>query len=152
IALIVRGKEGELHVKKIEVKELPPEERGWTQLFNGTDLNGWGKPRFDARGEVVDGALTGSVLPQNNGMLPSLSKPLTNFHLKCQARVSREGNAGVIFRSNRDSAYLAELGDGKAGSFFQLSPFKPLTAKGVGLPPGQWFTLDLIADGKRVTI
>jgi hypothetical protein len=27
--------------RKIEIKELPPEEPGWVQLFNGTDLTGW---------------------------------------------------------------------------------------------------------------
>jgi hypothetical protein len=151
IALTVRGPEGQLHVKKIEIKELPPEERGWLQLFNGTDLNGWGKPRYDAKWEVVDGVLTGTARADKNGMLPSLAKALTNFHLKAQARVSKDGNAGVIFRSNRDGAYLVEFGGDKAGSLFQLAPFKQLVDKGVRVPAGQWFTLDLVADGKRVT-
>jgi serine/threonine protein kinase len=29
------------HIRKIEIKELPPEEPGWMQLFNGKDLTGW---------------------------------------------------------------------------------------------------------------
>jgi hypothetical protein len=151
IALNVRGKEGELHVKKIEIRELPAEERGWMQLFNGTDLNGWAKPRHDAAWDVVEGALTGSAQPRQNGMLPALGKPLTSFHLKAQARISREGNAGVVFRSNRKSAYLVEFGGGKTGSLIQLSPFQWLVDKGQPVTPGQWFALDLIADGKRVT-
>jgi predicted Ser/Thr protein kinase len=151
IALIVRGKEGELHVKKTEIKELPLEERGWIQLFNGTNLNGWGNPRYHAKWEVVDGVLTGSAKPQKNGMLPALGPPLTNFHLKAQARVSQDGNAGVIFRSTRDRVYLVEFGGGKAGSLIQLSPYKWLVDKRQPVAPGQWFALDLFADGKRVT-
>src|SRR5262249_3347773 len=30
--------------KKIEIKELPLEETGFVQLFNGKDLDGWEKP------------------------------------------------------------------------------------------------------------
>ncbi len=30
-----------LRFRKIEIKELPPEEPGWVQLFNGKDLTGW---------------------------------------------------------------------------------------------------------------
>jgi uncharacterized protein (TIGR03067 family) len=151
IALTVRGKQGELHVKEIKIKELPPEERGWIQLFNGTDLNGWDKPRYQAKWEVVDGVLTGSAKPHKNGMLAVLGKPLTNFQLRAQVRVSREGNAGVIFRSHRDTAYLDEFGGGKAGRHNQLVPFKSLVDEGQPVEPGQWFALELIADGKRVT-
>jgi serine/threonine protein kinase len=151
IGLIVRGKDGELHVKNLEIMELPPDERGWMQLFNGRDLDGWDKARYDAKWEVVNCVLRGSVEPQRNGMLPVLAKTWTNFHLKAEARVTKDGNAGLIFRSNRDQAYLVEFGRGKAGGLVQLSPFRWLVNKGQAVPPDQWFALDLIADGKRVT-
>jgi len=35
------GEQGEMHVRKMEIKSLPPGEAGWDQLFNGKDLSGW---------------------------------------------------------------------------------------------------------------
>src|SRR5205823_1047093 len=43
ISLNVGGQddEGELHVKKIEIKNLPLGEAGWDQLLDGKDIRGW---------------------------------------------------------------------------------------------------------------
>src|SRR5262249_30866912 len=41
LALQVWTPQTVVHFRKIEIKELPPEEPGWVQLFNGADLTGW---------------------------------------------------------------------------------------------------------------
>jgi uncharacterized protein (TIGR03067 family) len=35
------GNGGELEIRKVEVRDLPTEQPGWVQLFNGKDLSGW---------------------------------------------------------------------------------------------------------------
>ena len=45
--------------RKVEIKELPPEEPGWTPLFNGNDLTGWTTEKeANTRSKVVKGAIT----------------------------------------------------------------------------------------------
>ena len=41
MAIILKDRGNSLDFSKVEIKELPPEESGWVQLFNGKDLDGW---------------------------------------------------------------------------------------------------------------
>jgi hypothetical protein len=40
----VERPDGRLEIRKVEIKELPPEGTPWVQLWNGKDFTGWDNP------------------------------------------------------------------------------------------------------------
>jgi hypothetical protein len=150
--------------RKIEVKELPPEDydrAGFVQLFNGKDLAGW-KPHRDNAGDwqVHGGILTGRG--PNPNLLFTERENFSNFHLRVEARVSSDGESGVCFHTPmfdlskypvEDMAYEALINNDPAagsvprtGSLLNL-PCPPVVDKLV--PEGEWFVLEIIANDRR---
>jgi hypothetical protein len=127
------------------------------QLFNGKDLTGWKK---DPAWSVKDGILTGS----GASFLATTTGPYDDFHLRVKARISDGGKGAILFRGPRDKgpqhgyettinannknldktgSLNAQTALGWIGIFsFQASLIKP----------GEWFDLELVADGKRFLI
>src|SRR5262249_50914326 len=83
--------------KKIEIKELPPEEPGWVQLFNGRDLTGWRKPGPDSW-KVENGQLQGSG---RGARLWTERSDFANFHLRMEAKCAK-GGGGLRLRTQAD--------------------------------------------------
>src|SRR4029079_19154393 len=82
--------------RKIEIKELPPEEPGWVQLFNGKDLVGWDEPKFD-QWKIMNGKL---VCKQNLGeSLVYTAKTFRDFHLRLDVEFVRDNTFGLSFRT-----------------------------------------------------
>jgi hypothetical protein len=79
--------------RNIEIKELPPEEAGWTKLFNGKDFTGWSSDATTWR--IVGGAIAGDF-----GEIKTDRAMPKHFHLRLEVNVkaAREGGeaGGVI--------------------------------------------------------
>ncbi len=153
-------KGGLVQFRKIEIKELPPEEPGWTQLFNGQDLAGWDKSEQGAGiqdshlqyWKVVGGVLTGTA-QEGQHYMKSRHGPASNFHLRAEARIQGKGFGGsLLFRANDTRLYAQMLSADSAGSLSVQPPFGWLALKGHELvKPDAWFKLELIADGPKLT-
>jgi hypothetical protein len=143
------------------VKDKPGPEPGWVSLFSGKDFDGW-KIHPDKklrRGwKVEDGLLVAEQVAAKKK--PGLATTLfseqgdfENFHLRLEARISEGGKMMLFFRapfqdSPKGQARFALLGYG-AYSTGRLSGFG--FAKEVA-KPDEWFTLDLVVQGKEIHI
>jgi serine/threonine protein kinase/formylglycine-generating enzyme required for sulfatase activity len=146
-------------------KDAPPSEAGnWVQLFNGQDLTGW-KPHPDKPGDwrVLDKILVGT----GAGQLYTIRDDYRNFHLRAEMRISSGADNGIYFRAKLQppslpgkartpSGYVVDIAEGRDVYTGPISFRNPRNdswttygAKST-VKPGEWFTLDLIADGNRL--
>ncbi len=76
------------------------QDNGWTQLFNGKDLNGWKQLNGKAMFKVGNGAIEGiSVLNEPNSFLCT-EKNYDDFILEMEVKVDPPLNSGIQLRSN----------------------------------------------------
>lgn len=127
---------------------------GWVQLFNGKDLTGW-KPDLNSPGkwEVRDGAITCSG-PQSHLFS---EREFERFHLKAVAKINRQGDSGVKFRS-----VFGQAADGEVEAQIRIKPdifAKTGSIYRSGLvyetsealhAPDEWFTLEIQTDGNSI--
>ncbi len=101
----------------VKTSPLAPEDPGWVQLFNGTDLTGW-KTHPDQPGDwkVENGILVGRG-PRSH--LFSARGDYENFHLRVEARVNNLGNSGVYFRSEYGLGWGGKNPKGYEAQIFQ---------------------------------
>jgi serine/threonine protein kinase/formylglycine-generating enzyme required for sulfatase activity len=139
---------------------------GFVSLFNGKDLTGW-KTHDKQRGNwrVEKGILIGSGPPERSHLYTERDD-FKNFHLRVEARINQGGNSGLYFRSTfgperpADNpkfpfGYEAQIDSSvdpaRTGSLFVAG--KPMVEVSDTLvPPGQWFTEEVIAQGNRITV
>lgn len=147
----------------------------WKSLFNGKDLTGWhtyGKSTVNPSWKAVNGEIffdskTKTAEERKNPGDLVTNEEFENFHLKIDWKVSKNGNSGVIFWSNEDTAKYKESwhtgpemqildndghSDGKiekhrAGNLYDLIAGK----EGVVKPFGEWNTSEIIADHGKLT-
>jgi uncharacterized protein (TIGR03067 family) len=143
-------------------KRAPAPPDGWVQLFNHKDLKGWKyHPEMPGNWKVKDGLLT-SGGPAS--YLFSERGDYSNFHLRVEAKINKDGNSGVFFWSPWDlvtepghkkpGGNEAQIGGGGGAPTGSL--LRP--GKGIGINkgslnrPDEWFTMEVIAQGDRITI
>ncbi len=141
----------------------PPAESGWVQLFNGKDLTGW-KMHPDQSGswKVEDGLLVGRSMKPSH--LFSERGDYENFHLRAQAKISKGGDSGLIFRceyglngeDNKPAplgyeANIAFLTEFKTGSLWGAG-WPPVGPKDSLIAPDTWFTLEVTARDNHILI
>ena len=142
-----------LTTKADEAKKA--DDKGWVQLFNGKDLDGWESlPEDKARWSVKDGAIVGEG---GVGHLYTERGDYQNFDFKIEAMISDGGNSGQYFRSeiakgfppaHYEAQINAKHGDPqRTGSLYGI--VKVLEQKH---KPDEWFTQEVIADGDHITI
>ena len=140
------------------------------QLFNGKDLTGWKvHPQQANKWKVDDGVLVGTGGHSN---LFSGRGDYRDFELRLEGRISEKGNSGVMIRSEYgldfDMAKLGGLGRMPRGMEVDLHPgIQPQPAGSIwhlGEPdwverasrqlvrPDKWFTLNILAQGKRLEV
>jgi uncharacterized protein (TIGR03067 family) len=164
----VTGWDSSVYFRNIEVKELPPEEPGWVQLFNGKDLTGWKTHPKQPEGWKVDkdGVLVGSG-PYISHLFTGRDD-FTDFHLRAQVKINDQGNSGIYFRIPFDVArggmfptgYEAQILNGLQFNPGQKSVEEFLTGSLYGLAPfdkrlvlpDTWFALEVIAKGNHIVI
>jgi len=80
-----------------EKKAKKDGEKGWVQLFNGKDLDGWKVyPKGTGNWKVEDGILIGSG-PASH--LFSKRGDYQNFRYRVEAQINDHGNSGQYFRT-----------------------------------------------------
>lgn len=141
---------------------------GWISLFDGQTLNGWhtyGKKTTGAAWKVEDGTLffNGSKKPsteKGSGDLVT-DQEFENFHFKTDWKVSRNGNSGIIFWVQEDTAYKQTYHTGpemqvldndghpdgkilkhRAGNLYDLVA----GTEGVVKAVGEWNTAEIISN------
>jgi serine/threonine protein kinase len=139
----------------------------WVQLFNGKDLTGWaaleglGGKRGDWKvdGNILKGAARGPAEQADVGILPSIGE-YANFHLRAKARLKGKGQGYIWFRgknsplrgSFRGGYGVALTEKAQLITIYREDEMKPLIeGKHQHLASGQWFTLEIIVKGRRIT-
>jgi hypothetical protein len=72
---------------------------GWSDLFNGTNLDGWVEHSGHARYSVADGVLTGESVPGWANSFLCTTQTFSNFELELEYRCDALLNSGVQIRS-----------------------------------------------------
>lgn len=144
-------------------------EKGFTSLFDGKTLNGWhsyGMKSASAAWKVEDGAIAYDKDKRDRTLKISqdlvTDKDYENFHFKYDWKISKNGNSGLIFWVQEDSAKYKQTyhtgpemqvldndghSDGKinkhrAGNLYDLIAGK----EGVVKPVGEWNTAEIICN------
>lgn len=163
-----------IQIQRIEIKALNPgalpapvapaplDGKDFVKLFNGKDLTGWKQhPQLQGNWRIVDGILIGTA-DKPPGRLDS-DKPMPrDFHLRVVARVNDKGTASICFRCPEGSlvGYEAPINStqpfiAKSGSLYAQVPGRRIDLallKQTPVAPGEWFTLEIIAEGSHLMI
>jgi hypothetical protein len=131
------------------------DDKGWVQLFNGKDLDGWvSLPQDKARWSVKDGSIVGEGPV---GHLYTKRDDYENFDFKIEAMISDGGNSGQYFRTEMAPGfppkhYEAQINathpdPQRTGSLYGIVKVLKQLHK-----PDEWFTQEVIADGDHIII
>lgn len=77
-----------------------PHEKGWTSLFDGKTLKGWGVIQGYANYYVEDGAILGRTAEGSPNTFLHTFEHFSDFELKFEVKVDVGLNSGVMIRSN----------------------------------------------------
>ncbi len=80
-------------------------EKGWTNLFNGKNLDGWEQKDGKANYKVEDGAIVGTSVPRTSNSFLCTKKHFGNFVLEFDFMGHPRLNSGVQIRSNSLEQY-----------------------------------------------
>ncbi|MFM9960236.1 MAG: SUMF1/EgtB/PvdO family nonheme iron enzyme [Planctomycetaceae bacterium] len=132
-------------------------KQGEWPLVNGKDLTGWGRPQGNGKWEVKDGMLVCSVEKGGRGLLTFVGRDFENFQLHAEVRLRGPGHGGLYFGSRVPNAYRYQVeispSNSKisSGSLAQAGDWKWLAMKQHSLAPdGEWFDLDVLANGPQL--
>jgi hypothetical protein len=141
------------------------DDKGWTQLFNGKDLDGWKvHPDDKAKWEVnKDGILVGTGPV---GHLYSKRDDYENFHYRVVAKINDGGNSGQYFRTQFgkgfpkgyeaqiNATHTDKIRTGSLYPSFKVSDEdrKKILVFEAPHKPDEWFTQEVIADGNHIII
>jgi 3-keto-disaccharide hydrolase len=138
-------------------------EDGFVPLFNGKNLSGWKSFAGDARAWTVeDGKI---ICSGKNGGWLGTEREYDNFVLRLEYRLSPGGNSGVYIRAP-EMGHISQVGmeiqllDDAHPRYAKLKPYQYTgSVYGVvgpsrrpGKPGGQWNTIEIRAEGRRVTV
>ena len=144
---------------------------GFVSLFNGRDLTGWKTHRSQpGNWRVEDGILISSGADASH--LYTERADFKDFDLRVEVRINQGGNSGVIFRApfgprwpKKNPKFLlgyeAQIDSSnhpaKTGSLFVVTGGPASGHAVVGIrnplvPPGQWFSMEIIAQGTHIVI
>jgi serine/threonine protein kinase len=135
----------------------------WLPLFNGRDLTGWKIfPAGTGQWEIIDGVLTSSGPPSH---LFSERGNFRDFRVRAEVQINDKGNSGLFFRSAFNSGvpsgYEAQINATdrdlvKTGSLYPSTPdlrkIPGLVVRQAPHQPDEWFTLEVICRGPKITI
>lgn len=92
---------------------------GWTNLFNGQDLEGWKQVNGEAPYKVEDGAIVGTTVTDSPNSFLATQEEYGDFILEFEVMLNSDINSGVQFRSISDPAIM----DGRVHGYqFELDP------------------------------
>lgn len=84
----------------VNTDKEPKLKKGFTPLFNGTDLTGWTPIGGHCTYEVKDNAIVGTCVPKSPSTYLSTDKAdYSDFIFTCDMKWDVDGNSGVMFRA-----------------------------------------------------
>ena len=132
------------------------DDKGWVQLFNGKNLDGWVvHPEDKARWSVPDGCIVGEG---GVGHLYTERGDYENIDYRIEAKISDGGNSGQYFRTaikkGFPPGYEAQINSThsdpiRTGSLYG---FKDCEVREMLVKPDEWFTQEVIAEGDHIII
>ncbi|MBE7177966.1 MAG: DUF1080 domain-containing protein [Mucilaginibacter polytrichastri] len=126
-------------------------EKGFTDLFNGKNLDGWKVAGGDAQYAVEDGMIVGTTVLNTGNTFLITEKEYGDFVLEADLKIiDTAGNSGIQTRSHMDAA--ANEGKGKVfGRQIELDPSARKWTGGIYDEGrrGWLYPLDLNADAKK---
>jgi serine/threonine protein kinase/formylglycine-generating enzyme required for sulfatase activity len=144
-----------------------PAGHGFVSLFNGKDLTGWkSHPKQPGNWRVKNGVLIGSGEGSERSHLYTDRGDFKDFHLRVEARINDGGNSGLYVRSSFGPAWPAKspmfpygyeaqidssVDPARTGSLYAGGTVAVQFTDAL-VPPGQWFTEEVIAQGNRITV
>lgn len=78
---------------------------GWTNLFNGKNLDGWKQLNGEAKYEVVDGVIVGTTVVNTPNSFLCTEKNYSDFVFEVELLVEPNMNSGIQFRSESKADY-----------------------------------------------
>lgn len=157
-----------------ETAEPTAANEEWTPLFDGTSTEGWHTYGSDSVGQawkVEDGALffdpAAKKAGQTGGDLVT-DEEYSNFHLKLDWKLAKNGNSGIIFYVKEDPAKYpntyntglemqvldneghpdAKINKHRAGDLYDLVASSPETVK----PAGEWNHVEIISNNGQLEL
>lgn len=144
-------------------------EKGWIALFDGKTLNGWhnyGKTTTSPAWTVEDGAIfynPSKRVPGQRGSNDLVTdKEFENFHFKYDWKIAKNGNSGLIFWVQEDTAKYKQTyhtgpemqvldndghPDGKINKHRAANLYDLIAGKeGVVKPVGEWNTAEIVCN------
>jgi hypothetical protein len=149
--------EPEAEPKTVDPKPTPapsPRTGEWVALFNSKDLTGWHVPEGGTGKWTVQEGMIVSSGPAS--YLFSERGDYQDFHLRAEVQINDRGNSGLFFRTQEGpglpKGYEAQINathhdPQKTGSLFNIAKVTSLLHR-----PGEWFTLEVIAEGEHIVI
>lgn len=154
--------------------ENATDSTGWIALFDGKTTNGWHSFRADTVGnawKVEDGVLRLDTTNKKDGKIVDGGNLVTNeafenFHLKLEWKIAKNGNSGIMFLVNEDSADSpwktgpemqvldnaghpdAKIVKHRAGDLYDLISSKVETVR----PAGEWNLAEIILNKGSLTL
>ncbi|MBO7391436.1 MAG: DUF1080 domain-containing protein [Verrucomicrobia bacterium] len=138
-------------------------EEGFTQIFNGKNLDGWKLVGGRGPGYVVQDETI--VCPANGGGNLFTEKEYSNFILRFDVKLTPAANNGVGIRApyEGDAAYMGmeiQVLDNEHKVYEKLQPWQYHGSvygifpakRGFQKAPGEWNTEEIKADGRHITV
>jgi len=147
---------------------------GWQLLFDGQTTKGWhsyGKPTAGSAWKVRDGSIYLDTTLKDGWQVKdggdmTTDNEFSNFDLKLEWNISKNGNSGIIFYVHEDTTTYkqtwhtglemqvldngghpdAKIPKHRAGDLYDLISGSPETVK----PPGEWNQVEIIADNGQL--
>ncbi len=144
-------------VEKRAVQPSAPDKDGWVQLFNGKDLTGWkGKPGV----WVVENGVLVSRIPKDAvpdfAILSTTRRDYQDFHIRMEAKIGPQGASGLTFRMDPmgRAHFIANVITRfpTTGSLTTVDKTMLQRTTDSGIRPDVWFTMEVIARGRRIII
>jgi hypothetical protein len=140
------------------------DEEGFQPIFNGEDLTGWKFMEKRGDGYFVENGML--VCPSGGGGNLFTEKEYSNFVLRFEFRIEKDGNNGVGIRAplEGNAAYdgmeiqiIDDLGEKYAGKLkewqYHGSLYGVVPAKrGAVKPAGEWNQEEIVCDGRKVKV
>lgn len=142
------------------------QKNGWISLFDGKSTKGWityGKTSLGSCWKVEDGGVLHLDASEKNGRGDIIHDlELENFHFKIDWKISKNGNSGIIFWAQNDTAKYkrvwytgpemqvldndghpdAKINKHRSGNLYDLVASKEDVTK----PVGEWNTAEIICN------
>ena len=144
----------------------PAEDKSFVSLFNGKDLTGW-VVNGGSSWQVVKGVIEGTRW-RNSGWIGLMTtRTFADFHLRMETTTAEgNGRCWIQFRKDLTRGYMVniegttpspkdhtgDLGAFAEGKNVAAINFRARADPIIALKPDEWFTLEIIAKGAKLTV